>query len=239
MDLAARNLTAIGAFVVAAVIGVGSSVWPEYIRPHPYVVVLFGVIGLRFLLVPTAYKVAAHVLHGNVAAPTLNVLVAPVQDMQIELITHGEFSSELLLECVNRGGPCTLTADMRVTGASPGLVYKRIGYQGRWVKPVAFAHLQRGVEYTFTPKAYVATGGSAKLRVATIDAPEKPEGNAYMRLYGADDWATWDLEQSSQEELPHFIVDIEIRAAGKNGILKRTYKVGPVSRNESLRMTEV
>ena len=239
MGIAAQNITAIGAFLVAAVIGVGSSVWPEYIRPHPYVVAFFGVIGLLFLLVPFVYKATAHALHGNVVAPSLNVLAAPVQDMQIELIPHGEFSLELLLECVNRGGPCTLTADMRVIGASPGLAYKKIGYQGRWVKPVTFVRSQRDVQYDWKPNAYVATGASAKLRLATMDTPLRPEGNAYMHLYGTDEWATWDLENSSSDDLPYFNVSVEIRAVGQHHVLKKTYRVGPPHKNESLRMVEV
>jgi hypothetical protein len=44
--------------------------------------------------------------------------------MQVELIEHGELSSELILECFNRGVPVTLTANLRVIGASPELAHK-------------------------------------------------------------------------------------------------------------------
>lgn len=189
-----------------------------------------------------AIQIISYVVIGrmNTSLPNgaLNTVDAPIEDLQIELIEHGESSSELLLECVNRGGPGTLTASLRVIDASPGLAYKNIGYRGTWVKPVSFAHNSVGVEYASTPSAYVETGGSGKLRMATIDAPQKPEGNAYMHLSGTDEWATWDLEHTAATDLPYFIVSVQIRAKGHNQVLKKTYKVGPPHKNESLRMVE-
>src|SRR4051812_36471834 len=96
-----RFCTAIGAFVVAAVIGIGSSVWPEYIRPYPHAVVCLGIFGLGLLLFPVFFKVVTYDSHNIEPLLPLNSVVEPIQDMQIELIEHGEFSSELLLECVN------------------------------------------------------------------------------------------------------------------------------------------
>ena len=238
MGKVVRSCTAIGAFVIAAVIGIGSSVWPEYIRPYPYEVVGLGVFGLGMLLFPVIYKLATQWAIDGESTLSLGTLGEPIQDMQIELIEHGKFSSELLLECINHGGPLTLTASLRIVGASPGLAYKSMGYQGAWVKPVSLALNSVGMEYDSKPTAYLPTGSSAYLRIATIDAPQKPEGNAYMHLDRRDEWATWDLEHAPTTDLPYFIVKIEIRANGKNNVLRRTYKVGPPLRNESLRMVE-
>lgn len=41
-----------GAWLVAVVLGAGSSVWPEYIKPHPYWVIALGVAGALMLLAP-------------------------------------------------------------------------------------------------------------------------------------------------------------------------------------------
>jgi hypothetical protein len=235
-----RVSIAVGAFVLAAAIGVFASGWTELIKPHPHALAATFIVGLVMVLWPVLYRFGLFASTPTSKHDvTFNTISAPIQDMQIRLIEHGEFSSELLLECVNRGGLCTLTANLRVTGASPGVAYKRVGYSGRWVKPVSLAHNRMGVEYDWKPSASVATGDSANLRIATIDAPQKPEGPAYMELYGTNERATWDLEYTPTSDLPYFIVDIEIRAKGKNGVVKRTYKVGPPHRNESLRMTEV
>jgi hypothetical protein len=94
------------------------------------------------------------------------------------------------------------------------------------------------VEHTSKASAYVATGDSGKLRIAAIDAPQKLEGAAYMILAGTDERAVWDLEHTATTDLPYFIVSVEIRAKGHNHVLRRTYKVGPPHKNESLRMME-
>jgi hypothetical protein len=190
--------------MTAAIIGIGASVWPEYIRPHPYVIAFLGLIGLVLLFFPTLYELSSSYSQEVVTLPAFSSMSEPIQDMHIELIEHGEFSPELLLECVNHGGPVTLTANLRVIGASPNLAYKRGGYTGTWVKPVSLSLNRVGVEYNSKSCAYVATGGSANLRIATIDAPQKPEGNAYMHLSGTDEWATWDLEHTATTDLPYF-----------------------------------
>ena len=200
-------------------------------------------IALKFLITLPFIALACQTLidlanKRGVVPDSLNTPSQAIQDMQVELVEHGEFSSELLLECVNHGGPSILTARLRVIGASSNLAYKRAGYEGRWAKPVSIAHNRVGVEYGWKPKAHVASGASANLRVAIIDAPQKPEGNAYMYLYGTDEHATWNLEHTPTEQLPYFIVEIVIRSEGRNGSVKRTYKVGPPLRCESLRMTE-
>jgi hypothetical protein len=42
----------LGSCVLASVIGVSSSVWPEAIRPHPRIVIALGVCGLLCIIVP-------------------------------------------------------------------------------------------------------------------------------------------------------------------------------------------
>jgi hypothetical protein len=39
-----------GAFMLAAAIQIGSSVWPDQIKPHPYAVITLGIIGALFVL---------------------------------------------------------------------------------------------------------------------------------------------------------------------------------------------
>ena len=233
--------TGTGMFLLAGVWGTCASIWPDFFKPHPYILFLLGLFGLVLIVVSSIDLIRTYLSRQKLTIQSqepLNSIAKPIQDMQIELIEHGEFSSELLLECVNHGGPCTLIANMRVTGASPHLAFKRVGYKGTWVKPVSVALNRVGVEYNSKSSAYVATGGSANLRIATIDSPLKPEGDAYMHLSGTDQRAIWDLEHTATEDLPYFILDIEIRAEGKNGFVKRTYQVGPPHRNESLRMKE-
>src|ERR1700732_3365094 len=94
--------SAVGAFVLAAAISVYASAWADLIRPHPHFVALFLMLGIVLLLWPLFYRVGSFAsgLADNPSVP-LNVVSEPIQDMQIELIEHGELSSELLLECVN------------------------------------------------------------------------------------------------------------------------------------------
>src|ERR1035438_3829137 len=47
----------LGGIVLTAVIGVGSAVWPEKIRPHPHIVIVLGVFGLLCIIVPMLYTV--------------------------------------------------------------------------------------------------------------------------------------------------------------------------------------
>jgi hypothetical protein len=239
MGKAGTQFTAIGAFMVAAFIGVGSSVWPEYIHPHPHFVVAFGVIGLVMLLFPTIYKLSMVASPNGSAQPAFNAVAEPIQDMQIELIEHGEWSSELILECINRGSPASLSASIKIDSASAGVAFKRLTYEGRWATTPTFQQLRSGVQYSSKPSVYVPEGKSARLRIATMEAPQKPEGNAYMQLEGTEEWATWDLEHATHADLPFFILSLEIRAKGKPQVLRKKYKVGPKSKNESLRMVEV
>jgi hypothetical protein len=47
----------LGAFVIAAAIEIGSSVWPDKIKPHPYMFVSFLVFGLLCVIVPLAHTI--------------------------------------------------------------------------------------------------------------------------------------------------------------------------------------
>lgn len=44
----------VGAFVLAVSVQIGSSVWPEEFKPHPHVFVALLLVGLLFVVVPTA-----------------------------------------------------------------------------------------------------------------------------------------------------------------------------------------
>ncbi len=48
----------LGAFLIAAIVEIGSSVWPDKIKPHPYIVLAIFVVGILCVVVPllhTAY----------------------------------------------------------------------------------------------------------------------------------------------------------------------------------------
>lgn len=171
--------------------------------------------------------------------PALNVVSELIQDLQLDLVEHGELSSELILECINKGPAVTLAATISIESASKNLPFKRLSYEGKWSRPVTLRENGYGVEYAATSTAYVTPSKPGRLRLATLSAPQKPEGNAYMYLCGTEELAIWDLEHTKDDELPFFILKLEIRARGKSQVLRRRYKVGPKSRNDSLRMWRV
>jgi hypothetical protein len=64
-----------GAVVLAAVIGVGSSVWPEKIRPHPYIVIAFGIFGLLCIIVPILHTVYRRIVStAEVEGPAFEII---------------------------------------------------------------------------------------------------------------------------------------------------------------------
>ena len=72
---------AIGAFVLAACVQVGSSGWPEKIRPHPYIFlsfVCFGVVCLAGPMAFEAYRWAWRRLHPQPEESPLEIIFEPL-----------------------------------------------------------------------------------------------------------------------------------------------------------------
>lgn len=55
----------VGAWVVALAFGLGSAAWPEYIKPHPYVVIGLGIAGFLMLSVPVIQRFFPIFKEGN------------------------------------------------------------------------------------------------------------------------------------------------------------------------------
>jgi hypothetical protein len=70
-----------GAFLIAAAVQIGSSVWPEKIKPHPYLFVGLFLVGLAFVVVPTAralWSFVSHHRHPEEPVAALEIIFEPM-----------------------------------------------------------------------------------------------------------------------------------------------------------------
>jgi len=49
-------IAGVGAWVLAAAFGFACAAWPEYIKPHPYLIISFGMAGLLMLAIPVVQR---------------------------------------------------------------------------------------------------------------------------------------------------------------------------------------
>ena len=66
--------------MLAATVEIGSSVWPDIIRPHLHIVIALGVFGLLCVIVPavhTGYSWVSSKLRHNSATPPLEIIFDP------------------------------------------------------------------------------------------------------------------------------------------------------------------
>jgi hypothetical protein len=232
MRKAIRN-SGIGVTMLATFLGVGSSVWPEYIRPHPYAFLIFGMLGVVMLLVPFFTKVAKIEDTITSFAPSGSTTISPVitsspvqtnhqevhfhlpptvafvapeekqekalkKSLELILTSHGKDSTELFLEVENEGSGITVSANLRVVRASAGVAYKAFSYDGLWVDSLPHSSFRQGVLKRSKRSVFLAPHKPEILRIASVDAPEKPEGLAYMSLEGPSDNLCWDIEKQQQ-----------------------------------------
>jgi hypothetical protein len=126
--------------------------------------------------------------------------------LSLMLTSHGEWSSKLLLEVKNNADPVTLSAQFRVVGASPGLIYKRLPYTAHWEVAQSFSDNQRDINRT---KTKIRLGNKPEiLKVATWYLPVPPEGDATFLLGNTDQQFSWDVEHTKQPDLPWFDVEV-------------------------------
>jgi len=71
----------VGAFILAAAVQIGSSTWPDKIKPHPYVFIAFCLIGVLFIIIPSSKALWSFVLNrANVKKPNtaLEIIFEPL-----------------------------------------------------------------------------------------------------------------------------------------------------------------
>jgi hypothetical protein len=156
--------------------------------------------------------------------------------LSLILTSHGEWNSKLLLEVQNNGDPVTLSAQFRVVGASPGLIYKRLPYTAHWEVGQSFSDNQRGVERT---KTKMHLGNKPEiLKVATWYLPVPPEGDATFLLGNTGEKFSWNVEHTKQSNLPWFDVEVTFIPEDRRSNLTKLFRIGPITKLGALEMLE-
>jgi hypothetical protein len=232
MGNTARNLSAVGAWMVAAFIGVGSSVWPELIRPHFYAVGLLGAIGVVLFIYPFGHKLLASLIisDNSQALLPLNSIDAPLQDFRLQLEPHGEQSEYLILQVCNKGAALhKLSAQLQVVGSSQAQ-FKTLKYGGCWHSPGP----------SCGPTSLASPPSCVDLYIAKADVPRDHHyPMCYLRLIGLDENFCWHREYDKGAELPYYILAITLSTDEHHNVIRKTYKVGPKTVEGPLCMEEV
>lgn len=180
----------------------------------------------------------------NVYLPDLSVQTNAKQSnepqernpLSLDLTSHGEWSSKLVLEVKNSADPVTLSAQFRVVGASPGLIYKRLPYTAHWEVDQSFSDNQRDIERT---KTKIRLGNKPEiLKVATWYLPVPAEGDATFFLGNTGEQFSWDVEHTKQIDLPWFDVEVTFIPEDGRATLTKLFRIGPLTKLGALEMLE-
>ncbi|WP_158820476.1 hypothetical protein [Granulicella sp. S156] len=176
----------------------------------------------------------------SVPYPAANALEqATKRDLDLTLTPHGKNSPELFLEALNSNGGMKVVVQLTVVAASPGVAFKTFSYDGLWVDSLSWSAFRQGVTKKSKRSVFLASHIPQRLRIASVEMPEKPEGMGYMYLEGSDDHVSWDIEKTKLSDLPYFELKLMFVANEHYEPITRLYRVGPETPLGPLQMTQL
>ena len=244
-----------------------ASVWPELIKPHPYLLGAFGLIGVLLIVVPffirptpetpqVANSIMGHqiVSHGDVyvgqpsdtvsrRTETQNVPIAQqIKEeklLDLKLIPHVDNDTSAYLEVFNRGEKVEIDAQLRIVGLSTGESFKTLPFGGEWRSEFANTGYLGNQFFSYAGSARIEPNKNRLLTIATI-ASMAADAVQEMTIVGIDDEVIgWLARPKQSQELPYYIIHITLVAKGYPKTVNVTYKVGPKTSYGPFQMTEV
>jgi hypothetical protein len=255
-----------GVALVSLILSSVASVWPELIKPHPYLLGIFGLIGVVLIVVPLFVRstpetpqvensIMGHqiVSHGDVyfgqpfdpAFEKKEIQPAPLalqteeKFLDLKLIPHGDNDTSAYLEVLNHGETANVDAQLRIVGLSTGESFKTLPFGGEWRSEFAnTGHL--GNQFSsYAGSARIDPNKSRLLTIATI-ASMVVAPFQEMAIVGIDDEVIgWPSSPKQSQELPYYTIQITLIAKGYPKTISVTYKVGPKTTHGPFQMTEV
>jgi hypothetical protein len=169
--------------------------------------------------------------------------IAPEKrDLNLELIPHGENSSEVYLEVINKSETTKMSAQIRVLSKSYGDGVKKYGYEGFWSGPIFAIQGWDKVlpvrDHGERTSVVIPSEKSHLLRIASVDL-NHDHGQCTLSLVGIEEKLMLDFEPTPNSHLPFFVLNVKFFGEGFVNTISRDYKVGPKTFRGPMEMTEV
>ena len=211
--------------------------------PNAYLGILaFGVVCLIIQGVSLFYlgQLSESIVLIDEVGKPLNKVDAPLQEFRLRLIPHGKASSDLLLELINVGAPTNISAQIWIDGASQGLSFSGLRYEGLWPVSPTWKDLRAGRDrLSRTGRQRVGSNRAETLMIAHYISDSRTDGTAFMVLDGTQQQLVWDQEYDKDTDLPYFMLNVLFTSDEFHNTIQRRYKVGPETSLGPLRMVEV
>ena len=243
-----------------------ASVWPELIKPHPYLLGIFGLIGVLLIVVPLfarsmpetpqvknsimGHQIVSHrdvyvVQPSDTVFRREEIQTVPVtpqikeeKSLDLRLIPFGDNDASIYLEVTNLGERARVSATARIIKRSDGNTFKGFAYEGRWVTAPTWQQWRNGVQEKFVTATNIERGKSKRLKVASV-VSEVGIGIQEMELEVINESIRWEAIPRQPQELPYFVLQIDIIDRSILRPVSKTFKVGPRTATGPLQMTEV
>jgi hypothetical protein len=161
----------------------------------------------------------------------------PEKSLNLTLGPHGDNNVDLYLEVMNDADVVRLSATIRILKVSTGQPFKGFSFDGKWTIPATWQQLRNGVQEQLVDEVTIERGKSKRLKVAYISS-QVGIGTQEMKLEGMGESILWDAIPRQPQELPYFILRIDLISKTVPKPVSRTFKAGPRTPLGPLQMTE-
>jgi hypothetical protein len=161
-----------------------------------------------------------------------------VEELDLELVPHGDNDDSIYLEVRNRGDAINLSAQIQIVG-STNTSFKTWPFAGQWKNEVKTTDFYNQEPEFIAGDVRIERDRSRLLAIASIDSMVGMATQG-MAIVGIDNESVeWEFNPSQIKELPYFTVRISLAAKGYEKTKEKTYKVGPKTSHGPFQMTGV
>ncbi|HTG16164.1 MAG TPA: hypothetical protein VK747_13020 [Blastocatellia bacterium] len=207
-----------------------------YLKHAPWPVWMFLALFTQMAIVLPLFIMAARQRHA--ATEDREKIIDPIPVLSLKLTPHNDKGSSIYLEVGNLGDTVNLSAQLRILGRSPSKLFKTYPFCGQWKSETATVDVYEQQLESYVGDVQLESNKSRLLTIASIVSITSL-ADQEMTIEGIDEESiVWDSSRRSQE-LPYFLIQVNLKAKGYQTPLLATYKVGPKTADGPFDMMEV